>query len=219
MCEAMVFVPLCSGCVVNSNIGEIRAYDDDRLAERPAEAEHDAADDPAAAERDHDRRIIPQRVAPSAMRALALADRRLGEHLAHDRGDGRQDHDADGDAGDERRRGVRRRRVRRRRPGGTGSNPPKWTEIHCATVQQVGLQEEQRPHRVDDRRAPRPSGRPGVTRGPRSRARRVLADEQRRAEAERDRDAPARTAPIRIVPHSSDAMPKVPASGSHCATR
>ena len=33
-----------------------------------------------------------------------------------------------------------------------GSNPPKCTDSHCGDGQQVRLEEEQRPHRVDDRR-------------------------------------------------------------------
>ena len=78
-------------------------------------------------------RIMPQRVAPEGDRALALADRRLGEHLAHDRGDvgstttptatpamNAEEVYDDGESG-----------VSTRRNGSTG---PKWTESHWETV-------------------------------------------------------------------------------------
>ncbi len=58
----------------------------DRLAERPAEAEHQCRRSwRPGRTAGRPTRIIPQRVRAEGERALALADRRLAERLAHDR--------------------------------------------------------------------------------------------------------------------------------------
>src|SRR5271169_6025394 len=75
--------------------------DGHRLAERAAEAEHDAADNAGASEGQHD---VPDDLSFRGTEGIGafLEDRRHGlEHIAHDRRDERQHHDRQDEAGSE----------------------------------------------------------------------------------------------------------------------
>ena len=99
--------------------------DGDRLTHRPAEAEHDRADDAAATRGNTVTRIISQRVAPMPSAAFLSSCGDGREGLAGERGDDRRDHHREDQARGHEARGRRtpgRRRCgrapgcRRRRP-------------------------------------------------------------------------------------------------------
>src|SRR6478752_1330045 len=163
----------------------------DGLAERPAEAEHRAADDAAAAERDHDGADHPPASGAERERGLLLPLRRLREHLAHHGAGHRQHHHRDRDAGHEHAEAVaREHRDGRVRVGVLDLEERAEAEVAVQPHRQAGrvLHDQvgapetpddrgHRRHQVDQRDQER--AHPG---------RRVLTDVERRDQCQREGD-------------------------------
>ena len=132
----------------------VRVADDERhrhrLAERAAEAEHDAADHADLGVRQHDvPDDFPGRRADAVRRFLEHRRHDL-EHVAHHRGDERNHHDRQDDAR------PTACRCRSARPGtagrGAGTSPERLRQQRLDVVAEERREHEQAPHAVDDRR-------------------------------------------------------------------
>ena len=166
----------------------VRVADDEghghRLAQRAAEAQHDAADHADLRVRQHDvPDDFPRRAAEAVGRFLEHRRHDL-EHVAHHRSDERNDHDRQDDAGRQHADAVGRA-LEQRPDEPHVAERLRQHRLHVVAEQR--REHEQAPHAVDDRRD---RGQQLHRRAERAleRRRAHLGEEQRDAEAHRDAD-------------------------------